>query len=371
MVLFFMTLYLIDHLSYSTELASTMISIYGLGSVAGSYLGGWLADRIGTKNVQLMSLAGSGIGYIVISFLATPLMFGIALFTLALIAESLRPANTMAIAEACPPELVSRGFGLHRLAINLGVSIGPAVGGLLIAYNYSLLFWVDGVTCLVAVVILWALFPAFKPKLRTGEMPAAPALSGPLKDRQFLLMLGLSFIAGLVFFQLFTTWPLYLKNVQLMDEGQIGSLLALNSLFIVLVEMPLLHRLEKNNVYKILAIGVLLQFGGFAIMPLGNGMSFIVLTVVVWTIGEMLVFPILTTAIAGMTTDENRGRYMGLFTLSFALAFVAAPKWGAAIYLSLGPDWLWLACGLLGILSSIGFLLLNPERRIIKPETEK
>ena len=151
MVIFFLTLSLTKRLDFSIEQAGRMISIFGIGSLTGAYAGGWLSDKIGSTNVLKLGLLLSGIFYIWLGRLQTPLGIGIMAYTLGTAHGSIFPANNTSMIRVCPPKLTTKGFALNRLASNIGATIGPAVGGYLALKNYGLLFWVDGLTCLAAV----------------------------------------------------------------------------------------------------------------------------------------------------------------------------------------------------------------------------
>jgi len=174
-----------------------------------------------------------------------------------------------------------------------------------------------------------------------------------------LFLLFLLLIMGLVFVQIFNAYPLYLKSIANLNEDSIGLLLALNALLVVLIEMPIVHKVEGGGQLKLMAIGAVLFFGGFAILPLSTAYIYIALTVVIWTLGEIFVFPFASGFIANRADDNNRGKYMGLFTFSFALSFVIGPALGTYIYDKFGPADLWYACGVLGIFVSVGFIILN------------
>lgn len=150
MVMFFLMLYLTNEINMGIETAGRLFSLYGFGAMAGAFLGGWLSDKYGTKLIQISSLIVSGIGYIVLSYVKAPFMIGLMLFCIAVVAEAFRPASTAAMASVCSPETRLRGFALNRLALNLGIAIGPAIGGFLAVYDYSLIFWVEGFSSIAA-----------------------------------------------------------------------------------------------------------------------------------------------------------------------------------------------------------------------------
>jgi len=359
MVLFFLVLYLTSQLKFSTANAGLMISVYGFGALGGALLGGWLSDVLGENRIQTISLLLNGAGFIVVSFIHHPVIFGIILFFTALIGEAFRPANATAMVNSCPPELRARGIALNRLAANLGVSIGPAVGGFLAAVNYKLLFWVDGATCILAAFFYWKILGPDRQKTETAHTGSKKSAVSPWKDTPFIFLLILILCTGLMFTQFFSTWPLYLKNIFGLLEKNIGMLVALNTLIITFTEMPLIHLLEKKNIFHVMAAGTFLIFIGFALLPLGSDFYYAAFTVVIWTIGEMLVFPLAGGYIANRADDSNRGKYMGLFTFTFALAISFGPAAGSFVYQYFSPDFVWLLTAIGAPIVTAGYIILK------------
>jgi predicted MFS family arabinose efflux permease len=360
MVLFFLSLYLTRQLDYSVSAAGRLLTLYGIGSLIGSYLGGYYSDKFGAIRVQIVSLVSAGIGYILLSRLDSVYAIASMLFVLAVLAEAFRPANSTAIAEACPPQLRPRGYALNSLAINLGITIGPAVGGVLAALRYQYIFWVDGITCIMAAVVLLYFFRKNTHRYSgtSGDIETRKS-SDFWKDRIFLFVLVLLFFCGLVFVQLFNTWPIHVREVFGISERFIGLYLTLNATMIVLLEMPLIHKIEKYNPLKIIALGSFLLGIGFSLTAIAGSVFYIGVTVVIWTIGEMLVFPLVTAFIAGRSTEKNRGVFMGMYNIAFSLAVVFGPFIGTGIYDYWKPNILWLFCGVLGLITCIGFLYLH------------
>jgi len=360
MVLFYMTLYLTQTFDFTTLQASQVISSYGFGALLGTYIGGKLTDTIGAYNVQKASLLLVGILYIVLGQLTSFWLIMAIIFLVGLVGEAIHPANATAMSQVCPPELRTKGFALNRLAVNLGFTIGPLIGGYLALVNYSWLFWIDGLTCLLAGVIFMLFFKTARPPLETHAEPTINA-SSVWRDFYFLKILALVFFIGIVFVQLFNTFPLYFRSVYGFKENRIGVLIAINTVMIVLFEMVLMDLLKKKSLIKIIALGTFLLCFGFALMPLGRGFLFAAFTVVVWTIGEMLSLPALAALIANHSPDAVRGKYMGMFSFAFALAIAVGPTIGGKIYASLGANALWFGCGVLGVLLWFGFSTLKSD----------
>ena len=379
MVLFFLSLYLTRELGFGAARAGQILSLYGAGSLAGAYLGGWAADRAGSIRVQKVSLAVCGALLIALGQVVSGWGIGALLFGYAMAAGMLYPANATSMSRICPPEIQVKGFALTRLANNLGATIGPAVGGVLALRDYRLLFWADGLTSIAAAavfVLLWRGARAAREERvevaakeargaagaagaeETGEtgkaLAAAPSRS-PWRDGPFLVLMLIVLVWSAVFIQVLTTFPLYMRNVYGLAENRIGQLFAVNTLMIVALEMILMERIRRYPLVRTIGVSFVLLGLGLGLMPLGRGFAFGALTVAVWTVGEMLSMPLLGALIAGRADDANRGRYMGVFSLVFSLAFVIAPAGGTAIYGRFGGDAVWYVCAALCACITVAF----------------
>ncbi len=389
MVIFFITLYMTQELKFSTIQAGQVMSAYGLGALAGSYFGGKLTDVMGAYTVQKASLLLTGLTFICMDFVASIFSVMVLMFCLALFSETLHPSNATAMSQICAPEMRTRGFALNRLAVNIGVTIGPVAGGFLALIDYSYLFWVDGITCICASTLFFFLFPSSRPGALTPtgdsqnsdlvellpgtgiEVTENPAMEtehskstarkkrSPWKDVYFLKILGLLFLTALVFNQLLSTFPLYFKEYYGFPESNIGALIAVNTVILILFEMITLNALEKVPSIRLVAIGSLLLGTGYALIPLGRGFLFAAFTIAVWTMGEMLCFPPIMTVIANHSDDASRGHYMGVSSLAFACAMTVGPAAGMFVYDRLGPDYPWMFCGILGFVIWRGFSKLK------------
>jgi MFS family permease len=364
MVLPFIALYLTYERGLGVAMAGRLLSVYGLGSMVGAYLGGWLTDRIGAARAQAVTLIASGVGFLVLAGLRSLTGIAVALFLLSVVTEGFRPANMAAFAERAPAEIRLRAFALLRLAVNLGMAVGPALGGVLARYSYTWLFVVDAATSWVAAALLPLAFKGPKPSAPTPETGAVRLPSSPWRDGPFLLLMLLMVGLATVFYQIFSTLPVYLHQSYGPRENGIGLLLAFNALLIVAFEMVLVHWAQRRELMPLIGLGAFLVCTGFGLMPLGTSVPFAALTIVVWTFGEMLALPLVTAVVAERAQAKNRGRYMGLYTMAFSLAFVFAPAAGTYVYESFGPKHLWFGIGVLGPLMWVASMALRaPFRR--------
>jgi predicted MFS family arabinose efflux permease len=361
MVMPFLVLYLTAKRGFTTTEAGQALAIYGLGAMVASYAAGWLCDRFSPLLVMKVSLGLTGVSFLMLGHLRSRLAIAAMILVLSLVGEAFRPANLAALAAATGPEERTRSFALLRLAVNMGMTLGPSIGGFLALYDYGWLFVADGATCLAATGLLWLI-----PAGAAGRAePSAQAGSGssPWRDVPFLMMMGMMFLLAVVVFQVNSTYPLTLHDLYRMSEARIGLILAINTLIIVVFEMVLVHRLAARDPMEVVGFGCFLFCAGLALLPLGTSFGFAAFTVAVWTVGEMLAFPIASSVVADLGKGESLGRYMGVFHLTFAAAFVAAPLAGTWIYQRLGAGALWYGCGGVGLFLWAGFHLLAEARR--------
>lgn len=363
MVIFFLSLYLTRRLGFTPARAGQALSLYGMGSLAGAYLGGWFSDRVGSTSVQKLSLVLSGGFLIALGQIRSAGGLLPVLFVFSVAAGALYPANASSMSRVCPPELQVKGFALNRLANNLGVTIGPAVGGLLALRDYRLLFWADGLTCIAAAALFLVIWKRPEDKLRAVEAKKGTTQPGtvrtPWRDGPFLLLMLLVIAWGAVFVQLFATFPLYMRGTYGLAEDQIGRLLAVNTILIVALEMALMEKIRARSQTRMINLSFILLGLGFGLMPLGRGFLYAAFTVAVWTFGEILSMPLLTALIAGRAGPETRGRYMGIFSFAFSLAFIVGPTAGTAVYGHLGGKALWFGCAGVTVLLAIAFSALR------------
>jgi predicted MFS family arabinose efflux permease len=359
MVLPFLSLYVTQARGLPEAAAGAVLVAYGLGSIAGSWIGGNLCHRFGALRVQEASLLLAGWGYLAIPLApSTPFALGAVVFVASLLADAFRPAIMAAVADAAPDAVRTRALALVRLAANLGFSVGPSVGGLLASIDYTWLFVGDAVTCWLAFLVLWRCLGVRAP---SGSRPTAvPAHHvAAHRDPPFLALLAIVFVLTIALFQTFSTLPLYLHDVYRLRERTIGLLLGFNGLLIVLFEMVLVQRIERRVPLRVMAVGALFLCSGLALIPLGRSAAFAALALAVLTFGEMLSLPFANALAADRAGEGARGAYMGLYSAAFSAAFVVAPALGIFVYHRYGGGALWYGVGLLGPVLALACLALR------------
>ena len=354
MVLPFLTLYLHKHLHFNLSDVGWIMSIFGLGSLVGSYLGGKLTDKIGFYHVMFYSLFISGLMLIGLQFITSFWGFSAAIFLTMMVADMFRPAMFVAVKAYSKPENQTRSLTLVRLAINLGFTFGPFLGGIIIAViSYKGLFWIDGLTCILAILIFRKVLKNknLSRKVSVEEDEIIPI--SVLKDKPFWVFLMIVFIMAVIFFQLFTTLPIFYRDIYGLTELQIGLLMALNGGMIFIFEMPLIHRLEKSSIKKIsiIMIGLLLFSFSFLLLLTTQWIGILIISMLVISFGEMLGFPFTNSFAIGRAPKGKEGKFMALYTMSFALAHIFSAKFGMFIIDLFGYNSNWFLMGMLGLIA--------------------
>ncbi len=343
MVLPFMTIYLTG-IGFSLIKAGFVVGLFGAGAVCGAVIGGKLTDKIGFRQIQLITLAGGGVLFILLGFMKSYALICVFTFVLSLVNDAFRPANNAAIAQYSKPENRTRSYSLNRLAINLGWAVGGTLGGFIASFNYHLLFWIDGFTNIFAAVMLYYLLkPAELVEKEKIYINRLNEKDSPLKDRKFALFLILVLLYGLCFYQLYSTIPVYYKNVYQMSELQIGILMGLNGLIIVIIEMVLIFYLEsKNKTLTFISNGLLLTSISFLVYVLMPRYALTALiSVFLVTFGEILAMPFMNNYWAGRASSQNRGQYAGYYAMAWSLSQVLGPTSGTWLASHFGFNSLW------------------------------
>mgnify|MGYP001373255829 CR=1 FL=1 len=358
MVLPFLSKYLNDDLHFSYEQIGNILVCFGIGSMVGSWLGGKLSDKIGFYKIMIFSLFVSGLMFFGLQYITSYIGLCIAVFSIMVVADMFRPAMFVSLGAYAKPENRTRALTLVRLAINLGFAAGPALGGLIIMnIGYKGLFWADGATCILAISIFWLLV---KEKKKPAESKEAKALleanrASVFKDRPFWIFLFMCVITGVLFFQLFTTIPLYHKKQFDLNELQTGLLLTLNGVLIFFMEMPVVSYIERNklNKVKVVTIGCLLMTVSLFLLLANFWAGILIIMMLFMTVAEMFAFPFSNSFAMSRAPKGHEGRYMAIFTMSFSAAHILSAKIGMGVVAAYGYQMNWLFMGILGLIGTL------------------
>jgi predicted MFS family arabinose efflux permease len=354
MVVPFLTLYLI-RMGYSVSMAGIVFAFFGFGAFCGAYVGGRLTDKFGFYPVQIMTLIGGGLMFFVLSEMKAYWLICLFTYLLAFINEAFRPANSTAIAFYSKSENRTRSYALNRLAINMGWAIGSSIGGVLANINYSLLFYVDGVTNIAAAILIWLFLKPVDFKEEHEKHKEPIKLMSAYKDKTYLLFILLTIFFASCFFQLFTNLSPFLYGELHFSEPLIGFLLAINGVIIAIVEMVLIYKLEgKGKNLQYISIGIFMVGIAFLMLNIpGMGPMLAFLAITLLTFGEIFSMPFMNSFWINRTQPGNRGQYAALYTMAWSAAQTLGPLGGSQLAGHFGFKWLWFTAAAICILVSL------------------
>lgn len=369
MVLIFLPLYLIQKLGLNILIAGEIVSLYGLGEITGSYLGGILFDRLGLVSVQTISFLIVGISYLSLDFWHFKFAIMGTMFLAGFFTAAARPATGAAIAKFTTPDVRARSYALNYQAVNLGATIGPAIGGLLASTNYAWIFFIDGIANIVASIVVWFFFRKHSSLLTSPKK--VTAVHSIWKDKYFLILLLLTLCIGICFFQIFNIFPIYLKEHYHLSETDVGMILAVNGFMIISFQMLVTSFLKKFNALCIISSGGLLIGLGYFILPFYSGFYYAIFSIIIITLGEMIAVPTLFNLISQVAPPHKQGQYLGLLVIALMSApLFLVPNICSYIY-AFSPSILWFSIGILGIIIFIGFQTLYfSENLFLSPKSE-
>jgi MFS family permease len=359
----YLTLYLVEERGMSAQTAGFAAAAYGVGLLGGNLGGGWFGDRFGLRTAAVASQLAW-----VVTCCAMPLVgaswIGVVAALAGLCGGASRPNLSALVATALPAERRREGIALSRTASNAGFTIGPPLGGLLAAYNFSLVFVVDAVTSLIMAAVIWRFVPAAR---RTASVRVRGVWRALARDRSVVVLLATIVVVDTVYRQIFATMPLLLRDAGTPAVAY-GVLIGVSSVVIVLLEAPLAVQLRSHRATRVIAIGFALVGLGLGILGIWPALAGATLAIVVITAGEMLYKPTATAHVADAAPEGMVGRYSSLYAAASISGMFLAPALGGSAYQH-APQLLYPIAAVLALAAG-GVLLVTRATAPDAPPTE-
>lgn len=368
MVILFLSIYATQHLNFSLTQAGIIMGLFGAGSFLGVFVGGKLTDKIGGKWVMTGSLFFGGIMFLILGNLLQFHWFALGIFFTSFFGDAFRPANTAAIASYSSSANYTRSIALNRLAINLGFSIGPAMGGLLASISYSYLFIADGFTCIMAAIVIGVFLNKSRSKLslknEEKEDEKIALFESPYKDKKYMIFSFFCVLYAMGFLQMFSTMPLYYKQIHHLKEIQIGWLMALNGAIVVLVEMVFIYKMEgKINSLNFIFIGAILLMFNYILLMFNISSAWLIVSMLLITFSEILAMPFMSSYMMQRAGANNMGAYAAIYSMAWSIAHVISPLISMQIIAHYGFSYLWFFMAATCLLVGLGmrYILISKE----------
>jgi MFS family permease len=364
----FFALYLTQKFDIGMSTVGILFAVFSITGIAGSALGGALTDRMGRKTVIIASLLLSSLSALGMGFAPTIGLLVAVIVIVGTMSSIGHPAHEAVVADLLPQEKRAEGYGIIRVVFNIAVIIAPPIAGLLIANSYLTLFIVDAVISVVAAAVVLFGLPETKPQPHAHAKPESmkqtfAGYGRVFKDVPFVAFISVSIMMTLVYMNMNSTLGFYLRDQHGLPEISYGALLSINATMVVFLQFWVTRRIERYKPMLIMAAGSLLYALGFALYGFVSTMALFVTAMVIITIGEMVVSPIQQSTVAQFAPEAMRGRYMAVSGLSWSLSFMVGPYFAGLILDGSNPNLLWILCGFIGLLATLGFVTLNKTHR--------
>ncbi|MFD8701566.1 MDR family MFS transporter [Kitasatospora sp. NPDC059648] len=361
-VVTFLALYLTAERGYSASYAGLVASLFGAGSAVAAVGAGVLTDRIGRRPTLVAAQLGTAASTAVLGFVDGQTAIAVVAFLVGLCNNATRPPTSAIIADLVPAEDRVRAYSLNYWAINIGFGLSAAAAGLIATHGYLTLFLLDALTTLVCAVVIFIRIPETRPQVTPGrdaaEAEEGTSLLTVLRDGPFMALVGLTLLVALVFQQGSTTLAVDM-GASGITSTEYGLVIGLNGLLIVVLQIPLTRWLEGRSRTAMLITSCLLTGWGFGLAALAGSSAWLfALSVAVWTVGEILHTPVMMGLVSELAPTHGRGRYQGVYSLSWSLASLLGPAGGGLLLQYAGPAVLWSVCGAIGTAAALGYVVL-------------
>ncbi|MEV7354234.1 MFS transporter [Kitasatospora sp. NPDC091276] len=362
-VLTFLALYLTTNRGYSASYAGLVASLYGLGSAVAAIGAGVLTDRIGRRPTLVAAQLGTALFTAVLGFTDGQVAIATVAFLVGLCNNATRPATSAIIADLVPAEDRVRAYSLNYWAINIGFGLSAAVAGLIATHGYLTLFLLDALSTLVCAVVIFIRIPETKPQDSPqhgkGTDEATVGLGAVFRDGRFMAVVGLNLLLALILQQGSTTLAVDMGAAGI-SSTEYGLVIGLNGLLIVVLQIPLTRWMEARSRTAMLIASCLITGWGFGLAALAGSSAWLfALSVAVWTVGEVLNAPTIMGLVAELAPTHARGRYQGVYSLSWSLASFLGPAIGGLLLQHAGSAVLWIVCGVCGTVAAAGHVVLG------------
>lgn len=372
----FMALYLTLDRGYSASYAGLVAALHGLGGVVSSLAGGVMADRLGRRPTLLVAQASTAVSVAALGFVRDPVAIAAVAFLVGMASNASRPAVQAMMADIVRPEDRVRAFSLNYWAINLGFAVSSVAAGFIAEVSYLAGFLVEAGMTMACAILVFVKLPESRPGPdhrkdhgskhgSTGADVQDVRLWTVLRDGRFMGVVGMSFLVALVFQQASVGLPVAMGRDGF-TPADYGMVIAVNGVLIVALQIPVTRLIEHRDPGRLLIVSALLTGYGFGLTAFAGSVGALALTVCVWTLGEMIAAPTQTGLVVRLSPVHGRGRYQGVYTLSWSLAALVAPLMSGAVIDRLGAQWLWGMCAAIGTVAAIGYGVLM--RRLPKED---
>lgn len=369
----FLAVYISGELSLPLTAVGSLISIDAVMSLISSFAAGSITDRIGRKWAMVISLAVTGFAFLLMIPASTYFQYALLMVLRGSFRPLFRVGSDAMLADLVSPEDRNDAYALNRLGKNAGVAIGPALGGVVASNSYSITFTIAaGATIFFSILIASFAFETLPEKATTSSDLERKKFGGYgeiFADSVFaIFILGFTFrqISGSM---LWTLLAAYAKDNYGLTESLYGLIPTTNALMVVFLQLLVTRKTVKFNPLLVMAVGTALYGLGVGSVAFSNGFWGFWISMVILTIGELMVIPTASTYTANRAPEDMRGRYMSVLALTWGAGSMIGPLLGGILNDQFQPQSIWVGGGIAGFIGALVyfFLILQQQKKLASP----
>ena len=360
----FFALYITKKFNVGMTEVGGLFAIFFISSFIGAFPGGALTDRFGRRGIIIFSLIATSFSTLLMGFVNEFQFFLLVAFISGMFTDVGGPAYEAVFMDVLPEQKRASGFGIRRVAFNLAVVLGPVIGGFVAARSYLALFILDAVVSAIVALLVFLLIPETKPAAPEGKegestLQTFKGYLQVLRDGKFMAFTFVCFLTWLAYMNMNTTLGVFLRDQHGLPESGYGWIISINAAMVVLFQFPITRRIEKNPPMLMMALGAFFVAVGLLLYAFVGTFWLFVVAMAILTVGEMVTIPIANAVVARFSPEEMRGRYNFVYGNSWGISFALGPYLAGLVMDNYDPNWLWYACGIVGMMAVIGFLALD------------
>jgi len=360
----FFALYITDHFSVGMTQVGILMGIFSLSNLLGRFAGGAFADKFGRKFMLIFGLVVSASSSLIMAFIDDLQLFYMTAAIVGLVGSIAGPAQGAMVADLLPEDKRTEGFGVQRVVMNLAVTIGPVFGGLLASRSFVWLFIADAVTSIITGMIAAVSLPETKPEpsVNKKEETLLDSFKGYrliARDYAFLGFVAVMILMNITYMQMNSTLSVYMRDVHVFPPESFGYLLSMNAMIVVLFQFQMARKVSNYPPMLVMAVGTAFYLVGFSMFGFVNGLALFAAAMVIITIGEITVLPVAQALVVKFSPEDMRGRYMGVYGLSWTVPSAIAPLLAGVVMDNYNPDWVWYGVGAIAGIAVLGYISLH------------
>lgn len=360
----FLLIYIKGRVNLPLSTVAILTSINATTGLFSALIAGPITDRLGRKWLLVFGLVGNGLVYLVMSQANTLPVFAVLMALSGIFNPVYRVSTDAMIADMIPPEKRPDAYALVRLSHNVGISVGPSIGGLLTVLSYSFTFFFAA-SGMITYGLLFSILAMETLPVKSTSQGIEKTFLGyfeVLRDRPFLTFAFTFILVQMSAVFIWVLLPVYSHDQFGIPESQYGLIPTTNALIVVFFQVLVTRMTRKYPPLPVMALGSLLYALGVGSVALGGSFLAFWMSMVIMTLGELVLMPTASTYVALLAPADMRGRYMSISGLTWNAAFGIAPIVGGYLYDNIAPKAIWI-CGLFTGLAAFWGYSISAKRK--------